>query len=512
MKVSRLVLITFVLLGIVGLTAFWGGSPAIPVDGSIDEIIPESGTAETLSATWYCAAGGLGESAPSTHEVLLANPSKEVVPVRLTAYNAQGPVGESKTIASVAEQVTPVDVNAVFGGSELSVMAEFDSGALAVQHRITTATSADSVPCSTTSSERWFFPAQTSVLGSSALLVLFNPFSADAGVDITAAVQDGLRAPKEWAGIVVPAGTSRVIDLGEYVQRRDQFSVAVRLRNGSLIAESAQSFDIAANGDVPAERGLRLQLGVPEARSGWTFAAGFKGPGVKEELVVYNPGRQVASVIIQVTPYGGASDPPEPFELSVPARRFLILDLSAEQRIPDTGFHSLRVETSAKTPVVAARTTQLFGPPTAAAEPAAGSTPTGSTAAGSAAGTRPNETLGVAIGTATPVYARRWILPAVRTGPEQQPMVFIHNPTAGIVTVDLRALAGQAAPIEIATSLEVAAGDSLFVPLAVQELTGVGDWVVTLRASDSVAVEQLQTFATQNDLSFGSAVPVLVNR
>ncbi|MSV48619.1 MAG: hypothetical protein F2914_06290, partial [Actinobacteria bacterium] len=239
MKVSRLVLITVVLLGIVGLTAFWGGSPAVPVDGSIDEIIPESGSAQTLSSTWYCAAGGLGESASSTHEVLLANPSKEVVPVRLTAYNAQGLVGEPKTIASVAQQVTPVDVNAVFGGSELSVMAEFDSGALAVQHRITTATSADSVPCSTTSSERWFFPAQTSVLGSSALLVLFNPFSADAGVDITAAVEDGLRSPKEWAGIVVPAGTSRVIDLGQYVQRRDQFSVAVRLRNGNLIAESA---------------------------------------------------------------------------------------------------------------------------------------------------------------------------------------------------------------------------------------------------------------------------------
>ena len=508
MKVSRLVLITGVLLGIVGLSAFWGGSPAVPVDGSIDEIIPESGSAQTLSSTWYCAAGGLGESAASTHEVLLANPSKEVVPVRLTAYNAQGLVGEPKTIASVAQQVTPVDVNAVFGGSELSVMAEFDSGALAVQHRITTATSADSVPCSTTSSERWFFPAQTSVLGSSALLVLFNPFSADAGVDITAAVEDGLRSPKEWAGIVVPAGTSRVIDLGQYVQRRDQFSVAVQLRNGNLIAESAQSFDIAAAGDAPAERGLRLQLGVPEARSGWTFAGGFKGSGVKEELVVYNPGSQVASVIIQVTPYGGASDPPEPFELSVPAKRFLVLDLSAEQRVPDTGFHSIRVETSAKTPVVTARTTQLFGPPTAAAEPAAGS----AAAASLAAGTRPNETLGVAIGTATPVYARRWTMPAVLTGPEQQPMLLIHNPTAGIVTVDLQALAGQAAPIEIATGLEVAAGDSLYVPLAVQQLTGVADWVVSLRASDSVAVEQLQTFATQNDLSFGSAVPVLANR
>ena len=60
MKVSRLVLITFVLLGIVGLTAFWGGSPAVPVDGSIDEIIPESGSEETLASTWYCAAGGIG--------------------------------------------------------------------------------------------------------------------------------------------------------------------------------------------------------------------------------------------------------------------------------------------------------------------------------------------------------------------------------------------------------------------------------------------------------------------
>ena len=498
MKTSRLGLITVVLLAIVALTAFWGGSPAARVDSSLDEIIPESGSTRTLSSTWYCAVGGLGESAPSSHQVLLANPSEEVVAVRVTAYNAEGPVGEPKTVIAVPMQVTTVDVNAVFGASELSVMAEFDSGALAVQHRITTSTSADSVPCSTTSSNNWFFPAQTSVLGSSALLVLFNPFSADAGVDITAAVVDGLRSPKEWAGVVVPAGTTRVIDLGQYVQRRDQFSVSVRLRNGSLIAESAQSFDIAAAGDVPPERGLRLQLGVPEARAGWTFAGGFKGPGVSEQVVVYNPGRQIASVIVQVTPYGGASDPPEPFELSVPAKRFLILDLSAEQRIPDTGFHAIRVESSTQTPVVVARTTQLFGPPTVAADPAVG--------------TRPNETLGVAIGTATPVYAQQWTVPAVRTGPDQQPMVLIHNPTAGIVTINLQALAGEARPIKIAAGLEVGAGDSIFVPLAVPELAQAADVVLSLRASDSVAVEQLLTFATQNDLSFGSAVPVFAPR
>ncbi len=498
MKTSRLVLITVVLLAILGLSALWGGSPATKVDSSIDEIIPQSGSEQTLSATWYCAAGGLGESSPSTHQVLFANPSSQAVAVRVRAYNATGTVGQPKIIAAPARQVTTLDVNTVFGASELSVMAEFDSGALSVAHQLTTATSADSVPCSTTSSERWFFPAQTSVLGSSARLVLFNPFSADAGVDISAAVADGLRSPKEWAGIVVAAGTSRVIDLGEFIQRRDQFSVSVRLRNGSIIAESAQSFDIAAAGDVPPQRGLRLQLGVPEARPGWTFAAGFKGPGVKEQLVVYNPGRKVAKVIVQVTPYGGAEDPPEPFELAVPAKRFLVLDLSAESRIPDTGFHAVRVETSPDTPVVTARTTQLFGPPTLATDPAVG--------------TRPNETLGVAIGTATPVYARRWTLLALQTGPEQQPMVFVHNPTDGIVTVNLRAQAADAKTIEIATDEEVAAGDSIFVPLAIPELAGATNWTVNLTASDSVAVEQLVTFAPQNDLSFGSAVAVFGRR
>jgi hypothetical protein len=87
-------------------------------------------------------------------------------------------------------------------------------------------------------------------------------------------------------------------------------------------------------------------------------------------------------------------------------------------------------------------------------------------------------------------------------------MVLIHNPTAGIVTINLQALAGEARPIKIAAGLEVGAGDSIFVPLAVPELAQAADVVLSLRASDSVAVEQLLTFATQNDLSFGSAVPV----
>ena len=88
-------------------------------------------------------------------------------------------------------------------------------------------------------------------------------------------------------------------------------------------------------------------------------------------------------------------------------------------------------------------------------------------------------------------------------------MLMIHNPSSGIVTLNVRALSGKAAPIDIETEVEVGAGDSIFVSLPMAKMQGSADWVVTVRASGEVAVEQLLTFATQNDLSFGSAVAVL---
>ena len=47
-----------------------------------------------------------------------------------------------------------------------------------------TSLGADQVPCVTSASDEWHFPALSTVLGASARLVLFNPFSSDAGIDV----------------------------------------------------------------------------------------------------------------------------------------------------------------------------------------------------------------------------------------------------------------------------------------------------------------------------------------
>ena len=496
MKTSRLVLVTGIVVALVGLTSWWGGRPAVTPSGSGSTPIPAIGSPDTLSSTWYCAAGSAGVGPAPAHAILLGNTSDEAVSVRLTAFNADGAL-PSKVVEAVRSDVTAVDVNSLFGATDLSVMAESASGTLAVAHRLGSPGAADDVPCGTSSSDAWFFPSQSTVTGASATLVLFNPFSADAGVDITAALPDSVRSPVELAGIVVPAGTSRVIDLGVAAVRRDQFAVSVKMRSGRVVAETSQTYAIEADAKAgtPARRGLRLQLGVPEASSEWTFATGFTGPGVGEKVIVYNPNRATAKVVVQVTPFGAVALPPEPFELDVPANRIAVIDMSAETRIPAEGFHAIAVESDADVPVVVARTIELSGAPTAPADPAVG--------------VRPDETFGTAIGTGTPVLATRWLLPGVLTGPEQQPMVFVHNPGSGIATVTVRALAGDREPREIAVDVEVDPGDSRWISLVIDAAGGAENQLFEIVASDPVAVESTMTFTAENDLSVGLGVPDL---
>lgn len=499
MRTTRLLALTAIVVALVGLTSWWAGAPAARDDTGVDDVVPSAGTEETLSSTWYCAAGTAGTPEPPAHQLLLSNPTDAAVTARLSAFGPYGPVGAS-AVEVAANAVTPVNVNETFAATGLSVMVESESGAIAVEHRLGTTTVMDSVPCATTSSNAWFFPSQTTVSGASAQLVLFNPFSADASIDVSVATEDGVRIPAELGGIVVRAGTSRVIDLNPYASVREQISVAVKLRGGRLVAESAQYFDVSDDEGIGTlrTRGMQLQVGVPQARTEWTFATGFTGSGVRERVVVYNPSREAAAVVVQVTPFGGAEMPPEPFELDVPGGRYAVVDLSAETRIPAEGFHAIQVE-SDDTPIVVGRPIQLNGEATAPSDPAV-------------VGTRPSETLGATIGTGTPTLATRWLVPAVLTGEGQQPMVFVHNPGTGIATVTIEALLGAAGRVEVVGGLEVASGDSRWIPIGSAdgppELLQARNLGLIVDASAPVVVERTATFVAEDDLSVGLAVPV----
>lgn len=490
MRPARLLVLAVVAAAVAGLVLSWGGRPA-PEVASVDRPpVPAVRTSGAGASTWFCSAGRApSDPGPPAHLVLLTSLAPRPVTLRLQAFGTDGPGPEvTRTVPPGA--VTPVDVGATFGDPAVSVAVESPSAAVAVEHRIVnrTLSDADQVPCSTFSSDRWYFPSVTTTRDATALLTLFNPFPADAGVDLSIVLDSGVRTPTSLTGIVVPARSTRVVDLGQVVQRREQFAVRVRLRSGRVVAELAQG----RNGAL-GQRGLRLEPGVPAAARRWAFAGGFTGAGVSEQLVLLNPGDRRAGVAVQVTPYGGASAAPEPLQAEVPAGRWVVLDLGAESRIPGDGYHAVLVD-SPDAPVVAARVLAVTGAP---APPAT-----------SGVVARPAVTSGLADGHGSPVSALRWLVPAVDLY-NPPAVVLVHNPGRGIavVTVSLVSPSGTV-PLQGADEVEVAAGDSVAVPLDLSTLGGAPPTVaLEVRASSPVVTERVVTFGPA-ELAMGDAVPV----
>ncbi len=495
MKGSRIVVVVLVAGLVAAMALGFDGRPSATSAGLEAPPIPSAGQPGALSSTWYCAAANAAAEAPLQHDLYLVNPAGEVVTATLSAYNEAGHIGTSD-VEVAASGSTRVDVNATFGGPGLSVMAESPSAELLVEHRISGEQLADQVPCATNSSDRWYFPAQTSLSNTSirtaAQLYLFNPFAEDASVDVSAALPDSINAPQELQGIVVPARSARVLDLSTAAARRDQFAVAVETRRGQIVAETSQFQTSGGTDEIPATRGVRLTLGVSTPASDLAFAEGFTGTGVGERLVVYNPGAETARVLVQVTPYGASDLPPEPFELEVPSRRYSELDLSAETRIPGEGLHAMRVQTDPDTPVVAGRVVTVFdAAPAPSTEGIVG---------------RPGLTRGLADGTATPVAATLWAMTGVDVGPQRSATVAVFNPGAGTVRFSATVLGGPQDGTVLADAVEVAPGDSVAVDSSSVEFDDAAV-TVQVEATGPVVVERTLAWSDVNDLSMGLAIP-----
>jgi hypothetical protein len=421
------------------------------------------------------------------HYLFLSNPGDEPVTVQLTGYTAEGatPAREVKVPPSGP---VGIDVAQFTGDPTASVLVRSPDPRLTVDHQLLADGYGDRASCLGSTSDDWYFPSLSTTRDARALLTLFNPFPGDAGVDIEVGFDTGTRVPTSVTGVVVPAGTVKVIDLGQQgiAERREQFTAVVRSRSGRVLAEVVQTWDGSLG-----PKGLQLAPGVPAAQERWAFAGGFTGAGVAERLVLQNPGDERADVLVQVTPYGGSSSPPEPIEVTVEARRYAVVDLSAESRVPGVGYHSIDVESDR--PVVVARTNWLTGGPE-------GEAPDGVVA-------RPALTRGVAISTGTPVAARTWIVPAIDAGWDPAPVVLVHNPSEGIAMVTLTAYVdGGSDEIADAVDVEVAPGDSMAVPLPWAD--GRPEVTIRVTAGAPVVVERLTVYVPEDELALDLAVLV----
>lgn len=435
------------------------------------------------AATWYCAAGD-DDGAPAealNHEIIITNPGRAIT-ARVTGYRAESGAGVSAAIDVAARSqrvVRSSDVGPGLGG----VTVELFGGTASVAHRLTGAGLSDQQDCADTGSDRWHFATANSESSSGVHLWLLNPYPTDASVDVRVSTDSSARVPTALNGLIVPAGSSQVIDLGdpEVSARRPQFAVTVEARGGRVAAELVQTI---------RGRGLRIVPGVDRAAPTWVLADSFVGENLVEEIHVYNPSNREVSAQVSVVPTGVAPElRPEPFLLEVPARRYATLNLATEARVPPDVARWIRVDAVGGPGVVVAQALQIAG---------AGGDGT--------AATRPTVVGGLSASVGSSAGATTWLVSSVDAPPDSQSVIVVTNLSwESIADVRLERATGTG-PRTIARGIEVAPGAALAVDVG--EAASTGPLGIRVVASRPVVVAGRVTTVERADLSTWPAMPV----
>ncbi len=443
-------------------------------------------SADAATSTWFCAAGGAVTPAAVTHTVSLSNAGEQAVTARLESPQEEG----DPLVAEVevpARSVLPVGADA-FGGTQPRAVTVTASGSIHVTHRLVSEGVAEEAICATRGASQWYFPAAYSqnggkITAGSALLWVYNPFPADASIDVTIVTEAGVRQPGDLTGFVVSSGQARAIELADVAQRRDQFSVAVETRAGRVVAELVQATD----GTGPAQRGLRMRTGVSEPAMRWVFADSEAAAGVGERLVLYNPSPDPIAALVAVRPDGAdAETMPDPFVLDVPGRRYLVLDLTAETRLPPTGMRTITVETDAESGIVVERLVGVSG------------------------GDGWPLSSGAASSTGSRIEATRWVVPRIDQTDPGRSILRIVNPSAdsiAVVSITAMGNGNQAAPEGIGR-VEVPAGETVTVDVGGAASPDVPT-LLRLESELPVVVERRAFASTNTDLW---VVPAIAER
>jgi hypothetical protein len=352
------------------------------------------------------------------------------------------------------------------------------------------------------------------------VLVAFNPFPDPAVLDVSFATDDGKRTPEAFQGRVVPPGHINILEVSDVVTVRDVVATDVRVRSGRVVVERLQVFDPDAGASVRSEAGTAstgttagaprgtasgfttpddeearaysgagtsVDLGTPVAAPSWVFPGSpARDPEVREEYLLYNPGKEAAQAVIGVTvePEAGSLEQVpsvEPFTVTVRPEQYARVSLDGDDRIPTDRRHWDFVFTSNGVPIVAERYVRRR--PDAAAP-------------------------GIDLTIGSPLAAETWVAPAASAEGVTSSLLTVVNPSDDVsVTVSLTAVGGGiAADVAGATDVLIPAGQSHTFDLAL--LADAHELAAVLRATGPVVVSQQFTAERPPSAATSLAIPV----
>ena len=190
------------------------------------------------SGEWICPHGGGRDLSVA---LFLANPGQDTVAARVTPLSSAEPAGPTVTDVPAGTTVR-IDLPQGDRGSATSV--EFFGGWIAAGWVSFTADGVAAEPCAAEASQRWYLADGSTDLGEESFVVVANPFSAPAVLDVALYTAD--RPPvrdSAWTDLVVPAERSVALHLNTKVKGEPVVAATLEVSVGRVAAASLVESD-----------------------------------------------------------------------------------------------------------------------------------------------------------------------------------------------------------------------------------------------------------------------------
>jgi hypothetical protein len=470
------ILAGLVVVAVAGVVASRSGPRSGPAPAAPLPAQPVAAPSSAVSSSWYCAGATASSAGSAQGTLLVANPGPSPLTARVTLVASDGRPVPPRTLGLPAYSRTAVAEKVPGGAPWVGATVVAAGGGVAVEQEVAGPLGTSASPCSVRGSTHWYFPTGTTLRDATDVISLYNPFPADAIVDLDFVTNQGQEAPMADQAVLVPAASVVEVDLGDHLRRRQTIATTVTATTGQVVAWQTQLITDPAAGTpvlgqplpagytgladpAPPAGGLILTLGAPVAGPSWRWPDGVAGNGVDERYVVYNPGARVA--LVRLT-YGLPGGSQQPFGFAVAPDSVRVVATGSQAQVPAGKPHDVSVVTTNGTPVVAERTVTAVSP----------ATRTGT---------------GALLGST--VTARRW-LTAAGGGGRLDEWVDVYNPGPVGSAVALSEVAPSGLrPLPGLAGVQVGAGDRVAVDVGAA-LRGASVGPLVVAAGHPVVVER----------------------
>jgi hypothetical protein len=310
-SIGRVLAIGVAAAGVAGAIAVDRTTPVsvapvfgIPLDHPMPYLVDKA-----AASTWFCS--GVPATADGTGAFVVSNPTDSPLQAVVSVVSVLGKPTRRSIAIPVRGHVDVPSIEAGAGAFAAATIEISGVGGLAEQVAITPQGTASS-PCSSAPSSKWYLAEGSSALGDSLTITLYNPYPADAIVDLSFADEEGVRAASpKYKARVIPGRSLATFPVSDVILRKRIVAVAADVRSGLVVMGRHQIY----GGQDSKRSGVANGVAIPSASTSWRFANNQKGSGSAQRFAVFNPSRD-SEITVNATILPAENVPaPDPTDL-----------------------------------------------------------------------------------------------------------------------------------------------------------------------------------------------------